>query len=98
MLYEVITHIKLKRDSKIENVAVYNVLGVDLEGHKEVFGHWIGDGSEGANFWLSVITDLQNRGVEDIFIAAIDGLTGFSDAIYAIFPRTRVQRCVIHQT
>jgi len=90
-------HIKLKRDSKIENVAVYNVLGVDLEGHKEVFGHWIGDGSEGANFWLSVITDLQNRGVEDIFIAAIDGLTGFSDAIYAIFPRTRVQRCVIHQ-
>lgn len=90
-------HIKLKRDGKIENVAVYNVLGVDLEGHKEVFGHWIGDGSEGANFWLSVITDLQNRGVEDIFIAAIDGLNGFSDAIHAIFPKTRVQRCVIHQ-
>jgi len=90
-------HIKLKRDGKIENVAVYNVLGVDLEGHKEVFGHWIGDGGEGANFWLSVITDLQNRGVEDIFIAAIDGLSGFSDAIHAIFPKTKVQRCVIHQ-
>ena len=90
-------HIKLKRDGKIENVAVYNVLGVDLEEHKEVFGHWIGDGSEGANFWLSVITDLQNRGVEDIFIAAIDGLSGFSDAIHAIFPKTRVQRCIIHQ-
>ena len=90
-------HIKLKRDGKIENVAVYNVLGVNLEGHKEVFGHWIGDGGEGANFWLSVITDLQNRGVEDIFIAAIDGLSGFSDAIHAVFPQTKVQRCVIHQ-
>ncbi len=97
MVYLDAIHIKLKRDWKIENVAVYNVLGVDLEGHKEIFGHWIGDGGEGANFWLSVITDLQNRGVEDIFIAAIDGLSGFSDAIHAIFPQTRVQRCVIHQ-
>jgi transposase-like protein len=90
-------HIKLKRDGKIENVAVYNVLGIDLEGHKEVFGHWIGDGGEGANFWLSVITDLQNRGVKDVFIASVDGLHGFSDAIHAIFPKTKIQRCVIHQ-
>ncbi len=90
-------HIKLKRDGKIENVAVYNVLGVDLEGHREIMGHWIGDGAEGANFWLTVITDLQNRGVEDIFIASIDGLTGFKDAIHSIFPKTKVQRCVIHQ-
>lgn len=90
-------HIKLKRDGKIENVAVYNVLGIDLEGHKEVFGHWIGDGGEGSNFWLSVITDLQNRGVEDIFIASIDGLPGFSDAIQAVFPKTKTQRCIIHQ-
>jgi putative transposase len=90
-------HIKLKRDGKTENVAVYNVLGVDLEGQKEVFGHWIGDGGEGANFWLSVITDLQNRGVEDIFIAAVDGLSGFSDAIHSVFPQTQVQRCIIHQ-
>lgn len=90
-------HIKLKRDGKIENVAVYNVLGVNLEGKKEIFGHWIGDGGEGANFWLSVITDLQNRGVEDIFIASVDGLSGFSDAIHAVFPKTCVQRCVIHQ-
>jgi len=90
-------HIKLKRDGKIENVAVYNVLGIDLEGHKEIFGHWIGDGGEGANFWLSVITDLQNRGVEDIFIASIDGLPGFSDAIQAVFPKTKIQRCIIHQ-
>jgi len=90
-------HIKLKRDGKIENVAVYNVLGVDLEGHREILGHWIGDGAEGANFWLTVMTDLQNRGVEDIFIASIDGLTGFKDAIHSIFPKTKVQRCVIHQ-
>jgi len=90
-------HIKLKRDGKIENVAVYNVLGVDLEGHREIMGHWIGDGAEGANFWLTVMTDLQNRGVEDIFIASIDGLTGFKDAIHSIFPKTKVQRCVIHQ-
>ena len=81
----------------MQNVAVYNVLGVDLEGKREVFGHWIGDGGEGSNFWLSVITDLQNRGVEDIFIAAIDGLKGFSDAIHSVYPQTRVQLCIIHQ-
>jgi putative transposase len=90
-------HIKLKRNGKVENVAVYNVLGVDLEGHREILGHWIGDGGEGANFWLSVITDLQNRGVQDVFIAAVDGLSGFSDAIHSVFPKTRVQRCIIHQ-
>lgn len=90
-------HIKLKRDGKIENVAVYNVLGVDLEGKRDILGHWIGDGGEGANFWLSVITDLQTRGVEDIFIIAVDGLSGFSDAIHAVFPKTKVQRCIIHQ-
>ena len=90
-------HIKLKKSGKIENVAVYNVLGINLEGKREILGHWIGDGGEGANFWLSVIADLQQRGVEDIFIAAIDGLQGFSDAIYSIFPNTKVQRCIIHQ-
>ena len=97
MVYLDALHIKLKRDGKVQNVAVYNVLGVDLEGKREIFGHWIGDGGEGANFWLSVITDLQNRGMEDIFIAAIDGLQGFSDAIHSVFPQTRVQRCIIHQ-
>jgi len=97
MVYLDALHIKLKRDGKIENVAVYNVLGVDLEGKRDILGHWIGDGGEGANFWLSVITDLQTRGVKDIFIAAVDGLAGFSDAIHAVFPKTRVQRCIIHQ-
>ena len=97
ILYLDAIHIKLKRDGKIDNVAVYNVLGVGLDGHREILGHWIGDGAEGANFWLSVITDLQNRGVEDVFIAAIDGLTGFKDAIQSVFQKTQVQRCVIHQ-
>jgi putative transposase len=90
-------HLKLRRQGRIENVAAYIVLGVDLEGHRDVLGHWVGDGAEGANFWLSVVTDLQARGVEDIFIACIDGLTGFKEAIYAVFPATEIQRCIIHQ-
>jgi putative transposase len=90
-------HIKIKRDGKIENTAVYIVLGVDLEGKKDILGHWVGDGGEGANFWLSVVSDLQARGVEDIFIACIDGLTGFKEAIHAVFPKTDIQRCIIHQ-
>ena len=90
-------HIKLRRDGKVANTAVHVVLGVDLEGHRDVLGHWVADGEEGANFWLSVITDLQNRGVQDIFIASMDGLTGFSEALHAVFPQTAVQRCIIHQ-
>jgi putative transposase len=90
-------HLKLRRQSKVENVAVYIVLGVDLQGHRDVLGHWLGDGAEGANFWLSVVTDLQARGVDDIFIACIDGLTGFKEAIHAVFPATEIQRCIIHQ-
>ena len=90
-------HIKLRREGKIENTAVYVVLGVDLEGHRDILGHWIGDGGEGANFWLSVVTDLQARGVQDIFIASVDGLTGFKEAIQSVFPQTQVQRCIIHQ-
>lgn len=90
-------HIKLRREGKVENVAVYIVLGVDLSGHKDVLGHWVGDGAEGANFWLSVISDLQSRGVKDIFIASVDGLSGFEEAIRAIFPKTQVQRCIVHQ-
>lgn len=90
-------HIKLRLDGKVINTAVYVVLAVDLQGHRDVLGHWVSDGAEGANFWLSVLTDLQNRGVQDIFIATVDGLTGFSDAIHAVFPKTEVQRCIIHQ-
>jgi transposase-like protein len=87
-------HLKLRREGIIENVAFYVVLGIDLDGHRDVLGHWVGEGAEGANFWLSVVTDLQNRGVEDIFIACIDGLTGFKDAIQAVFPQTHIQSCI----
>ncbi len=90
-------HLKLRRDGKVVNTAVYVVLGVDLDGQRDVLGHWVGDGAEGANFWLSVVTDLQARGVQDIFIACVDGLSGFKAAIQAVFPRTHLQRCVIHQ-
>jgi len=90
-------HLKLRRDGKVANIAVYIVLGVDVDGQRDVLGHWVGDGGEGANFWLSVVTDLQTRGVQDVFIACIDGLNGFKDAIHAVFPRTQIQRCIIHQ-
>jgi putative transposase len=90
-------HLKLRRDGKVVNTAVYIVLGVDLDGHRDVLGHWVGDGAEAANFWLSVVTDLQTRGVMDVFIACVDGLNGFKDAIQAVFPRAQIQRCIIHQ-
>src|SRR5688572_7147640 len=90
-------HIKLRHESKVENIAVYTVLGVDVEGHRDVLGHWVGDGSESSNFWMSVITDLQTRGVQDIFIACMDGLSGFKEAVLAVFPQTQIQRCIIHQ-
>lgn len=90
-------HIKLRREGKIETTAVYTVLGVDLDGHRDVLGHGLGEGSETSNFWLSVVTDLQGRGVQDIFIACMDGLSGFRDAVLAVFPRTQIQRCIIHQ-
>lgn len=97
IIYMDAIHIKIRRDGKVSNTAVHIVLGVDLNGHRDVLGHWVADGAEGANFWLSVVTDLQNRGVQDIFIASMDGLTGFSDAIHAVFPNTVIQRCIIHQ-
>lgn len=97
IIYMDAIHIKIRRDGKVSNTAVHIVLGVDLNGHRDVLGHWVAEGAEGANFWLSVVTDLQNRGVQDIFIASMDGLTGFSDAIHAVFPNTVIQRCIIHQ-
>src|SRR4028118_1624327 len=90
-------HLKLRRDGRVVTTAVYIVLGVDVDGQRDVLGQWVGDGGEGANFWLSVVTDLQARGGEDIFIACIDGLTGFKEALHAVFPQTQIQRCIIHQ-
>ena len=90
-------HVKLRREGRVENVAVYVALAVDLTGHKAALGHWVGDGAEGANFWLSVLNDLQARGVRDIFIACVDGLSGFKEAIQAVFPKSLIQRCLVHQ-
>jgi len=97
IIYMDAIHIKLRRDGKVSNTAVHIVMGVTMKGYRDVLGHWIADGPEGANFWLSVLSELQNRGVQDIFIASVDGLTGFSDAIHAVFPDTDIQRCIIHQ-
>lgn len=82
--------------NRVVTRAVYNVLGLDREGHKDLLGMYL-SGSEGANFWLSVLTDLQNRGVKDIMIACIDGLKGFPEAIKSVYPETSVQLCIIHQ-
>ena len=90
-------HISIRHKGRVEKVAVHLVLGIDLEGHRDVLGHWVSEGAESANFWLKVLSDLQNRGVHDVFIACVDGLTGFEEAITSIFPQARIQRCIIHQ-
>jgi transposase-like protein len=90
-------YVKLRQDGKVENCAVYVVLGIDLEGHRDILGQWLSEGTEGANFWLSVLSDLQARGVEDVFIACVDGLKGFKEAIQSVFPQSAVQRCLVHQ-
>jgi len=89
-------HYKVKEDGRVVSRAVYNILGITPEGKKELLGMYISE-SEGANFWLSVLTDLQNRGVKDILIACIDNLKGFAEAIVSIFPQTEVQSCIVHQ-
>lgn len=89
-------HYKVKQDSKIVTRCVYNILGITIEGRKEILGCYTNE-SEGANFWLSVLTDLQNRGVQDILIACIDNLKGFAEAISTVFSKTEVQSCIVHQ-
>lgn len=89
-------HYKVKQDDRITSRAVYNILGINRYGRKELLGMYVSQ-SEGASFWLNVLTDLQNRGVNDILIACIDNLKGFSEAIGTIFPKTDVQICIVHQ-
>lgn len=86
---------RVREGGTVEKKAVYIALGVDMEGKKEVLGIWLG-AQEGAKFWLGVLTELKNRGLEDIFIACIDGLKGFPDAIESEFPLTKVQLCIVH--
>lgn len=87
---------KVKNESTISNRAMHFCIGINLEGKKDLLGIWITD-NEGAKFWLSIITELKNRGVEDILIACVDGLKGFSEAIRAVFPKADIQKCIIHQ-
>lgn len=89
-------HIKCREQGRVVNKAVHIVMAYDLEGKKEILGHYLSSGGEGAKFWLSVITDLKNRGLSDILIACVDGLSGFEQAIHSVFPQTTVQRCVVH--
>lgn len=89
-------HFKVKQDGAIVNKAAYMVIGIDLDGNKDVLGMWIGE-NESAKFWLSVLNELKNRGVQDILITCVDNLTGFSQAITACYPETEIQKCIIHQ-
>jgi len=89
-------HYKVREEGHYVSKAFYTVLGINLEGKKEILGLYLNE-SEGAKFWLQVLTDLQNRGVKDILIASVDGLKGFPEAINAVFPDTEVQLCIVHQ-
>jgi putative transposase len=89
-------HYKVKEQGKVKSRAVYNILGINKEGNKDLLGVYVSE-NEGANFWLGVLTDLNNRGIKDILIACIDNLNGFEQAITSIFTKTEVQSCIVHQ-
>ncbi|MBV9039207.1 MAG: IS256 family transposase [Acidobacteriaceae bacterium] len=88
-------HVKIRDAGHVQNRAIYVVIGINLEGNKEVLGLWAGQ-AEGAKFWLQVVTELKNRGVQDIYIACVDGLKGLPQAIETVFPKAQVQLCVVH--
>ena len=89
-------HFNVREDNRTIKKAVYVAIGVKLNGTREVLGMWIG-GNESAKYWLGVLNEIKNRGVEDIMIVSVDGLTGFGDAIHAVFPLAEIQRCIVHQ-
>ncbi len=89
-------HHKVKHNNQIVNTAAYIAIGIDISGRKDVLGIWIGE-TESAKFWLNVLNELRNRGVEDILVTCVDNLAGFSQAISAVFPETKIQKCIVHQ-
>lgn len=89
-------HYKVREDGKVISKAAYTCLAIDIDGQKDMLGIWVGQ-AEGANYWLGIMTELRNRGVKDILIAAVDGLKGFPEAIESVFPGCEVQQCIIHQ-
>jgi len=88
-------YVKMRHEGRVENRAVYVAVGIDLDGRKDVLGLWT-SANEGAKFWLSVLTEMKNRGVKDVLIACVDGLKGFPQAIESVFPETRIQLCIVH--
>lgn len=95
ILYLDALQVKVKDQGRVSNKAIYLAIGVNLQGIKEVLGRWTSE-NEGAKFWLSITTELKNRGIKDIFIACVDGLKGFPEAIETVFPKTQVQLCLVH--
>jgi putative transposase len=95
ILYLDCIHVKVRDAGAVRTKAVYLAIGVNMDGHKEVLGLWIAQ-TEGAKFWLQVVTELKNRGVQDIFIACVDGLKGFPEAIETVYPKACVQLCIVH--
>jgi len=87
---------KVKEDGRVIHKALYNILGVNKDGYKEILGIYLSE-TEGANFWLQILTDLNNRGVKDVLIASTDNLSGFSEAIQSVFPKSEIQSCIVHQ-
>lgn len=90
------TVLKIRVDRVVKNIAAYIMLGVTLDGRKEIIGIWIGE-NETSKYWLTLLNELKNRGVEDVLIFAIDGLNGFNQAIQAVYPKAEIQRCIVHQ-
>jgi transposase-like protein len=90
------TVLKIRVDRVVKNIAAYIMLGITLEGKKEILGIWIGE-NETSKYWLTVLNDVKRRGVEDVLIFAIDGLNGFNEAIKAVYPKAEIQRCIVHQ-
>ncbi|HBB0935977.1 TPA: IS256-like element IS1414 family transposase, partial [Escherichia coli] len=87
--------LKVRQDSRVINKSVFLALGINIEGQKELLGMWLAE-NEGAKFWLNVLTELKNRGLNDILIACVDGLKGFPDAINTVYPKARIQLCIVH--
>jgi transposase-like protein len=90
------TVLKIRVDRVVKNIAAYIMLGITLEGKKEIIGIWIGE-NETSKYWLTVLNDIQKRGIQDVLIFAIDGLNGFDEAIQAVYPKAEIQRCIVHQ-
>ncbi len=96
IMYMDAVHFKIRSDSVIKSKAVYLAVAIDANGMKDVLGIWVGE-NETSKFWLTVLNDMKNRGLEDVLISCVDGLKGFKEAIQAVFPKTELQRCIVHQ-